>query len=213
MEIITNVMNILRPLLSLAALALLPVSASAAVVDLGSVVSRTPYEAYMSPVRQVFSTLNGSTPAMDRVSALMRQGRSFRYTHTDPYNPALPHETAAHREGDCKDKALWLCDQLQDPSARFVIGKMKRNSRINHAWVLWQGEGRWWILDCTMNALPVALDTMSPDSYVPLYSYTKNAAFRHTGSTNAVASVAVRTKSPATPKVPVASQGERLAAN
>lgn len=206
-------MNILRPILSIAALALFSLNVSAATVDLGSVVSRTPYEAFMSPVKQVFSTLNGSAPAMDRVSALMRQGRSFRYTHTDPYNPALPQETAAHREGDCKDKALWLCDQLQDPSARFVIGKMKRSSRINHAWVMWQGEGRWWILDCTMNALPVALDTVSPDAYVPLYSYSKNTAFRHTGSTGAVASVAGRAKGQVTTKVPVASRGERFAAN
>ena len=213
MEIITIVMNILRPLLSITALILLPVSGSAALVDLGSVVPRTPYEAYMTPVKQVFSTINGTTPAMDRVAALMRQGRGFRYSHTDPYNPALPRETAAHRVGDCKDKALWLCDQLQDPSARFVIGKMKRGSRINHAWVLWQGEGRWWILDCTMNAAAVPLDTVSPDAYVPLYSYSKNVAFRHTGSTSTVASVAGRSKSPATTKVPVAAHGERLAAN
>lgn len=206
-------MNITTPLLSLAALLLIPVSASAAMVDLGSVVPRTPYEAYMTPVKQVFSSINGQTPAMERVAALMRQGRSFRYSHTDPYNPALPRETAAQRVGDCKDKALWLCDQLQDPTARFVIGKMKRGSRINHAWVLWQGEGRWWILDCTMNAAAVPLETVSPDAYVPLYSYSKNAAFRHTGSTGTVASVAGRTKSPATPKVPVAAHGERFAAN
>ena len=213
MEIITNVMNPANSLLSIAALLLIPVSASAAVVDLGSLVSRTPYEAYMSPVKQVFSSINGQAPAMDRVAALMRQGRGFRYSHTDSYNPALPRETAAHRVGDCKDKALWLCDQLQDPTARFVIGKIKRSSRINHAWVLWQGEGRWWILDCTMNAAAVPLDTMSPDAYVPLYSYSKNAAFRHTGSTGMGASGAGRTQSPAPPKVPVAARRERLAAN
>jgi hypothetical protein len=166
----------------------------------------------MTPVKQVFSSINGSAPAMDRVAALMRQGRSFRYSHTDPYNPALPERTASKRVGDCKDKALWLCDQLQDPTARFVIGKIKRSSRINHAWVLWQGDGRWWILDCTMNAAAVPLDSVSPDAYVPLYSYSKNAAFRHTGSGATVASVAGQTKTPATPKIPVAARG-RLAAN
>jgi len=205
-------MNTLRPLLSLAATILLPLSGSAAIVDLGSAVPRTPYEAYMTPVKQVFSSINGSAPAMDRVAALMRQGRSFRYSHTDPYNPALPERTASKRVGDCKDKALWLCDQLQDPTARFVIGKIKRSSRINHAWVLWQGDGRWWILDCTMNAAAVPLDSVSPDAYVPLYSYSKNAAFRHTGSGATVASVAGQTKTPATPKIPVAASG-RLAAN
>ena len=213
MEILINTMNTKLSLLSLAALFLAQFSASA-VVDLGSAVSRTPYEAYMSPVKQVLGSLRGEAPAMDRVAALMRQGRGFRYAHTDPYNPALPQQTAARRVGDCKDKALWLCDQLQDSSARFVIGKLKRGSRVSHAWVMWQGEGRWWILDCTMNTSAIPADSVSLDSYVPLFSYSKNTAFRHTGSTSQVASVAGRGKSPMTAKAPVASKGEpRLAAN
>ena len=200
-------------LLSLAALFLTQFTASA-VVDLGSTISKTPYDAYMSPVKQVFSSLNGSAPAMDRVAALMRQGRGFRYAHTDPYNPAPPEETASRHVGDCKDKALWLCDQLHDPSARFVIGKMKRGSRISHAWVMWQGEGRWWILDCTMNARAIPADAVGQDDYVPLYSYSKNTAFRHTGITGSLASVAGKSKAPVAAKAPVASKGDqRLAAN
>ena len=219
MEILTIRLRMNKALLSLAALVLATLPASA-VVDLGSTISRTPYEAYMSPVKQVLSSLNGTAPEMERVAALMRQGRSFRYAHTDPFNPALPQDTAAHRVGDCKDKALWLCDQLQDPGARFVIGKMKRGNRISHAWVMWQGEGRWWILDCTMTTRAIPADSVGPDDYVPLYSYSKNTAFRHTGSTSSVASVArkskarVASRTPATPKAPVASKGEvRLAAN
>ena len=213
MEILIIPMNIKLSLLSFAALFLAQFTASA-VVDLGSTISRTPYEAYMSPVKQVLSSLNGTAPAMDRVATLMRQGRGFRYAHTDPYNPALPQQTAARRVGDCKDKALWLCDQLQDPSARFVIGKMKRGSRISHAWVMWQGEGRWWILDCTMNASAIPADSVGPDSYVPLFSYSKNTAFRHTGTTGPLASVAGRSKAPVAAKAPVVSKGDqRLAAN
>ena len=205
-------------IISLAALLVAQLTASA-VVDLGSAISRTPYEAYMSPVKQVFTALHGTAPEMDRVAALMRQGRGFRYAHTDPFNPALPSDTAANRVGDCKDKALWLCDQLQDPSARFVIGKMKRGNRISHAWVMWQGEGRWWILDCTMNARAIPADNVGPDDYVPLYSYSKNAAFRHTGIDSSVASVAGKGKAPvasrtrATAKAPVASRGMRFASN
>jgi hypothetical protein len=215
-----------KALLSLAALALSHIPAFAA-VDLGYTVSRTPYESYMSPVKQVLGAVHDSDPSMARVAALMRQGRLFRYSHTDPYNPATPEETGRRRVGDCKDKALWLCDQLQDSSARFVIGKMKRDSRISHAWVMWQAEGgRWWILDCTMNFSPIPADSVSPDAYVPLYSYAKGAAFRHGGqSSSAVASVAGRAKAPVASKSPVASKrgvatkepvaagGVRLAAN
>jgi hypothetical protein len=194
-------------LFSLAFLFLAKLSASA-IVDLGSSTSHTPYDSYMSPVKQVFSSLHGGGASMDRVDALMRQGRGFRYAHTDPYNPAPPQQTAARKVGDCKDKALWLCDQLQDPSARFVIGKMKRNAHISHAWVMWQHEGRWWILDCTMNSAPIAADKVGNDDYVPLYSFSKGVEYRHSGITGSVASVASKSKAP------VASRGDRrVAAN
>jgi hypothetical protein len=196
-----------KALLSAALLILAKVSAFAS-LDLGSVTSRTPYDSYMGPVKQVFSSLNGEAPSMDRVAALMRQGRAFRYSHTDPYNPALPAETASRRVGDCKDKALWLCDQLHDPSARFVIGKMKRGNRISHAWVMWQHEGRWWILDCTMTTQPIAADKTGPDSYVPLYSFSKGAVFRHTGNTGSVAGEAGKTKAPV-----ASTSAQRVAAN
>jgi hypothetical protein len=117
----------------------------------------------------------------------MREGRSFRYVHSDPYNPLLPSETARRRSGDCKDKALWLCDQLQDSSARFVIGKMKRSSSISHAWVMWQNEGRWFILDCTLNWTPLPMDAVSKGDYVPLYSYAKNGTYRHAATSLLVA--------------------------
>lgn len=213
-----------KALLSLAAFALSQIPAFAA-VDLGYAVSRTPYESYMRPVKQVLGSVQDTDPKMDRVVALMRQGRLFRYAHTDPYNPASPEQTAQRRVGDCKDKSLWLCDQLQDTSARFVIGKMKRSSRISHAWVMWQAEGgRWWILDCTMSFNPIPADSVSPNAYVPLYSYGKGAAFRHGSGSSQLASVAGKAKSPVAAKSvaakrgvatrePVAAGGIRLAAN
>lgn len=148
-------------------------------VDLGSTAGYTPYDAYMRPVKRILSSVPNQKAGMDRVEELMREGRAFRYVHSDPYNPLLPTETARRRSGDCKDKALWLCDQLQDSSARFVIGKMKRSSSISHAWVMWQNEGRWFILDCTLNWKPVPMDTVVKGDYVPLYSYAKNGTYRH----------------------------------
>jgi hypothetical protein len=192
-------------LLSLAALLLASLSAQA-LVDLGSSTSHTPYDSYMSPVKQVFSSLHGDGVSIDRVNALMREGRGFRYAHTDPYNPASPQQTAARKVGDCKDKALWLCEELQDSSARFVIGKMKRGARVSHAWVMWQHEGRWFILDCTMNSAPIAADRVGNDDYVPLYSFSKGVEYRHGGNAGSVASVAGKSRTPV-------AQGDRLAAN
>lgn len=189
------------------ALLLLAKFAAFAVVDLGTTTSNTPYDRYMTPVKQTFATINGGGVTMQKVQALMRQGRGFRYAHTEPYYPALPQQTAATRKGDCKDKALWLIDQLQDPSARFVIGKEKRGAKISHAWVMWQNEGRWWILDCTMTSRPMPADSVSMNKYVPLYSWTRGAAYQHNDKASMVADVAGK-------KAPVASTTDRrIAAN
>jgi len=150
-----------------------------AVVDLGTAARGTPYDSYMAPVRQVFDTMHDEDATLDRVNALIRQGRSFRYSHTDPRAPAPPEETAARRAGDCKDKALWLMEQLQDQDVRYVIGKLDRNSRLSHAWLLWRYEGQWWILDCTMRDHAIPADRLSANEYIPRYSFAKNAVYRH----------------------------------
>jgi hypothetical protein len=165
-------------------------------VDLGVPSSYTPYERYMAPVRNVMASLPKQKPSMDQVCQLMRQGRAFRYHLDDPYLPASPEVTARIREGDCKDKALWLCNQL-DSSARFVIGKTARGARISHAWVLWENEGRWWILDCTLKNAPVLADSVAKDRYVPLYSYGKGSCYRHMDTQLNVARVAGKAGKPA----------------
>jgi hypothetical protein len=173
------------------AISLLSFSSMAALaipVDLGSAAGFTPYDAYMRPVKRVLSTVPNQKAAMGQVQDAMRKGRSFRYVHSDPYNPTLPAETARRRSGDCKDKALWLCDQLKDSSARFVIGKMKRSSKISHAWVMWQTEGHWFVLDCTLNSRPIPMESVAKGDYVPLYSYARSGTYRHAATSLMVAS-------------------------
>jgi hypothetical protein len=193
-------------LLSLAVLLLAGLSAHA-ITDLGAPTDHTPYDRFLTPVKDVFNTMHGDSTPMDKVQSLMREGRSFRYAHTEPYYPAAPQQTAARRTGDCKDKALWLMDQMQDPSARFVIGKMTRGARLSHAWVMWQHDNQWWILDCTMLSRPILADKAGPNEYVPLYSYSRNAAYRHGDKVAAAtADVAGHKRSPVAATV-------RLAAN
>jgi hypothetical protein len=187
----------IKSLLCFAALLLCSTFSALAAVDLGDATSGTPYDRYMAPVRQVFDSMHSEGASMESVQALMRQGRGFRYAHVEPFLPALPQQTAARRCGDCKDKALWLIDQMHDGSARFVIGKLKRGAAVSHAWVMWQHEGRWWILDCTMNSAPIAADRAGDNEYVPLYSFSKTAAYRHTGKAGLVSAVAAKSKAQA----------------
>jgi hypothetical protein len=183
--------------------------AAAAVVDLGTTTEHTPYDRYLTPVKEVFNSMHGEGATMEKVQAAMRQGRAFRYAHTEPYVPALPQETASRHVGDCKDKALWLMDQLQDPSARFVIGKMTRGARLSHAWVMWQHDNQWWILDCTMLSRPIPAEKAGANEYVPLYSYTRAAAFRHSDKVVQTADVAGKKQSP----VASTTLANKLAAN
>lgn len=180
--------------LTTAILAIFSTFCTASAVDLGNASSGTPYDRYMSPVKSTLASLGKQRPSMEKVNLLMKEGRSFRYHMDHPYLPASPEETARTKTGDCKDKALWLCDQLDDASVRFVIGKTHRNAKISHAWVLWKNEGRYWILDCTLNRAPIAADTLSDDRYVPLYSYAKGSAFRHGVQSSNVASVASKSR-------------------
>jgi hypothetical protein len=188
-------------LLSISALVLGPLSALA-LTDLGTVATSTPYDPYIAPVKQTLSSLAGPTASMDKVKALMGKGRGFRYSHTEPYQAALPEVTAARKVGDCKDKALWLCDQLEDQNVRFVIGRMKRSSHIRHAWVLWNDGTEWWVLDCTLNFRPIQASKVAPGDYVPLYSWSKSGTFRHTPSSSLLAAASRKSE-------PVASKGVR----
>jgi hypothetical protein len=172
------------------------VALAIAPVDLGSHAGPTPYDRYMSPVRNVLGSLDGSSPSIEHVRELVRKGRSFRYSFTNPYVASSPAATAARRAGDCKDKALWLADQLNDPSVRFVIGKARATSRISHAWLYWKdSSNRWWILDCTNLRNPIPAERVASNQYIPLFSYARNGSFRHSATQTYMAdAVAGRTK-------------------
>jgi len=168
-----------KSLFSLLSLLTLASSSFAVTLDLGSASSSTPYDRYISPVKSVLTHLDGGRPDLNRVSQLMREGRSFRYSFTNPYVASAPEVTANRHCGDCKDKALWLASQLNDPSVRFVIGKARSNSKISHAWLLWENNSRWYILDCTNLREPLAVDRVSSHEYIPYYSFTRNGTYRH----------------------------------
>ena len=154
-----------------------------AAVDLGTPAPASPYEPYMRPVKQVLGALPSSGTSMDRVKDLMREGRSFRYSFTEPYVAQLPETTSRTRTGDCKAKSLWIADQIGDRNnLRYVIGKARRTSKISHAWIMWNDGGRWWILDCTNTSRPIPADSISKNEYIPLYSYDARRCYRHSAT-------------------------------
>ena len=139
----------------------------------------TPYDRYLGSVRTVMNNLEPHETTMTAAARLMKAGHRFAYCVCDPYRADPPALTEARRAGDCKSKALWLYDSLGDRNALFVIGKAEKRARTSHAWVYWRYDERWWILDCTERADPIAADSVSSDRYVPYYSFARGASYRH----------------------------------
>lgn len=133
----------------------------------------TPYDFYMGPVFKVLSEIGPNSPDMARVRKLMGQALGFEYRMEDPLRPLAPEETARRRSGDCKAKALWLAKEMNDGSVLYVIGKVRPDSPINHAWLQWRKDSRWYILDATNSAEPLPEDELAPGNYMPLYAYGK----------------------------------------
>ena len=139
----------------------------------------TPYDRYLGMVRNVMAELPPRRKSLAATCRLLRAAHNFRYSPGDPYRADSPAVTAARRAGDCKAKALWLYDQLGDPGVLYVIGKVSRTSRNSHAWLYWRWEERWWILDPTNQNAPIASDSVGSGRYVPYYSFTHDATYRH----------------------------------
>lgn len=169
----------------------LTAAVASAVVDLGTPAPASPYEPYMRPVKQVLGSLSSGGTSLERVKELMREGRGFRYSFTEPYVAQLPETTSRTKTGDCKAKSLWIADQIGDRNnVRYVIGKARRTSKISHAWVLWNDGARWWILDPTNTSRPIAADSASQNEYIPLYSYDSRRCYRHSAAQIFTASAA-----------------------
>ena len=169
-------------------------SGALAGIDMGFPAGYTPYDRYMSPVRQVLCSLHRHTTDLNRVQSLLSVGRNFRYSYTDPYTAALPSVTARTQTGDCKAKSLWLMDQLGDSNMRYVIGKARATSKISHAWLMWNDGSSWWILDPTNASRPIPAESARRDEYIPLYSWAKDGSYRHSASNLGVAAVAAKAK-------------------
>ena len=154
---------------------------SAAEIDLGASTSRTPYDRYLEPIFDLLKRLGGGHPDLATVEQLVAEGRSFRYVYktTEPYVPQMPEVTEATKAGDCKAKALWLASKMDSAHVRFVVGKAKAVSNMNHAWLIWEGPEGWLILDATLYSHPLEPETLSSSQFIPLYSYGPSGKYAH----------------------------------
>src|SRR3954471_24228860 len=153
--------------------------------DLGSPTSHTPFDSYLGPMRATLSSLGSNHPELPTVEGLVKTGRGFRYYMKDPLVPQTPSETESSRAGDCKAKSLWVAYKMDDRSLRFIVGRARVSSGMNHAWLLWQGPSGWLILDPTLLSRPIDVNRVGPSEYTPRYSYSASGKFVHPGAISA----------------------------
>lgn len=150
-------------------------------VDTGRPTSGTPYDGYLSPMRQTYAGMRGGSPTTDDVRAQLRIAHRFRYFFdpAQPYTPQLPSVTESRGEGDCKAKSLWLANKLGDRRIRYVIGKVSPSSKIAHAWLLWPNGGSWTFLDPTNSSELILADRVVGRRLFSRYSYAGSSAYLH----------------------------------
>ena len=153
--------------------------------DLGTPTSKTPFDAYLGPMRSVLSSLGSNHPEEPVVAEYVKVGRGFRYYMKDPLVPQTPQETETSHAGDCKAKSLWVASKMDDHSVRFVVGRAHASSGMNHAWLLWKSPSGWLILDPTLLSTPIDVNRVGPNEYTPRYSYSAGGKFIHAGAISA----------------------------
>ena len=154
----------------------------AASLNLGAPTPSTPYDAYLAPMWAVLRHLAESQPDPNVVGQLVREGHGFRYVYKteQPYEPQTPEQTEAIKAGDCKAKSLWLAAKMNCRQVRFVVGKARLAANLNHAWLLWNSPEGWLILDATNYSRPLSADKLSPNEFIPTYSYSPAGKYIHT---------------------------------
>ena len=82
-----------------------------------------------------------------------------------------PEEFEETKRGDCDDFALWTWRQLLHMGyrCRFVVGTVGRYRR-GHAWVTFERDGKWYLLEPTMAQVGSQRSRLSVLQYRPLYS-------------------------------------------
>jgi len=170
---------------TLFAIAILISGGLALAQDLGKPTSKTPFDAYLGPMRSVLSSLGSNHPELPEVEGYVKTGRAFRYYMKDPLVPQTPQETESSRAGDCKAKSLWVAYKMDDRSARFIVGRAHASSGMNHAWLLWKGPSGWLILDPTLLSTPIDVNRVGRTEYTPRYSYSASGKFIHAGAISA----------------------------
>ncbi len=144
-------------------------------------VAATPYDRQMTPVRCILeqSQHNQSEVSMNEVNSYMRNLRSIPYQYSLIWK--TPEQVQSEFKADCKSKAIALYSILKKrgvDNLRLVIGMRTKSSKMTHAWLELQREGKVYLLDPTFFNKVRTIDPVKRNDYVQNYAYEGTKKFR-----------------------------------
>ncbi len=143
-------------------------------------VPSSPYDWQMTRILPALLAKSSSSQiSLPLVNNWMGDLRDIPYRYHSEWK--TPAEVQSNQSADCKGKAVLLYERMQRNGARnvrLVIGKRGATSRVTHAWLLWETDGRTFVLDPTFNWTACRSEDVRPGSYVPLYAYSGAKKYR-----------------------------------
>jgi len=144
-------------------------------------VSSTPYDRQMTPVRNILEqrTQGNGDISLTELNSYMRELRSIPYQYS--LNWKTPEQVQSEFKADCKAKAIALYSILKQRGVgdvRLVIGMRTKRSKITHAWLEMDQNGKTYLLDPTYYNRIRTLSDERRGNYVQNYAYEDGKKFR-----------------------------------
>lgn len=144
-------------------------------------VASTPYDRQMTPVRNILEQRpqgNGGI-SLTELNGYMRELRSIPYQYS--LNWKTPEQVQTEFKADCKAKAIALYSILKQrgvTDVRLVIGMRTKKSKITHAWLEMDHNGKTLLLDPTYYNRIRTVSDERRGNYVQNYAYEGGKKFR-----------------------------------
>ena len=144
-------------------------------------VSATPYDRQMTPVRLILEQTprSGNGASLNEVNSYMRDLRSIPYEYS--LNWKTPQQVQTEFKADCKAKAIALYSILKKrgvDNLRLVIGMRTKSSKLTHAWLEMDYQGKLYLLDPTFDSKVRTLANSGRKTYMQDYAYEGTKKFR-----------------------------------
>lgn len=150
----------------------------------GQTVPATPFD--LKLIGSGFYAIQHEADGKERrtIQEIFNEAATFQYSR-DPEGDVWqdPSVTEKLRRGDCEDMAVWVYRELKRSGyddVRIMVGKFELSDKRFHTWVVCRLEGADVIVDPALQRGVWLRAEISPDLYLPAYSFDGREKYTHT---------------------------------